>query len=81
MLSTEAPVMSEIDLSSEPIRRLTPPRQRGAIGRMWHDIIYVVKRERKWWLLPLIVVLLAIAALLVVAALAGPLAPFIYPLL
>ena len=49
--------------------------------RLAADILFVSKRDRKLWLLPLIALLLALAGLLTFAALAGPLAPFIYPLL
>ncbi len=49
--------------------------------RLVSDILFVSKRDRKWWLLPLIVMLLLLAGLLAFAALSGPLAPFIYPLL
>ena len=41
----------------------------------------VIRRERKFWLIPLILVLLVVVALLVLAGSAGPLAPFLYPLL
>ena len=49
--------------------------------RLAADVLFVSKRDRKWWLLPLIILLLALAGLLTFAAVAGPLAPFIYPLL
>lgn len=55
--------------------------RRGWFGRLCADIMFVAKRDRKWWLLPLIILLLGLAALLVFSTLAGPLAPFIYPLL
>jgi len=45
------------------------------------DVLYVAKRDKKIWLLPLIILMLLFAALLAIAVLAGPLAPFIYPLL
>jgi len=45
------------------------------------DLLFVSKRDRTWWLLPLIILLLALAGLLTFAAVTGPLAPFIYPLL
>lgn len=57
--------------------RQTKVQRRGLIGDMW----YVIKRERKWWLIPLIVILLIVVALLVLVGSAGPLAPFLYPLL
>ena len=49
--------------------------------RLLSDVFFVVRRENKWWLLPLIVILLLLAGILLLATLAGPLAPFIYPLL
>jgi hypothetical protein len=52
-------------------------RSRGLVGDMW----LVIRRERKFWLVPLIVVLLAVVGLLVLAGTAGPLAPFLYPLM
>lgn len=45
------------------------------------DVLYVVRRERKWWLVPLLVALFAAAGLMLLAGAAGPLAPFIYPFL
>ena len=45
------------------------------------DVLYVIKRERKWWLVPLLVVLFAAAGLMLLVGVAGPLAPFIYPFL
>ncbi len=44
------------------------------------DIFFVATRDKKWWLIPLVLFVLVIALVLVIAALAGPLAPFIYPL-
>ena len=44
------------------------------------DIILVANREKKWWLVPLLVVVTLLATILIVGALAGPLAPFIYPM-
>jgi Family of unknown function (DUF5989) len=41
----------------------------------------LIKRERKFWLIPLIAILLLVIGLLVLAGSAGPLAPFLYPLL
>jgi hypothetical protein len=52
-------------------------RRRGLLG----DMLFVIKRERKWWLIPLIVVLLVVIGLMLLAGSAGPLAPFLYPLL
>lgn len=51
--------------------------RRGLFGDMW----LLIKRDRKFWLIPLIVILLSVVALLVLAGSAGPLAPFLYPLL
>ena len=48
---------------------------------MLGDIFFVAKHDKKWWWLPLLVLLLGMAALLAFAVIAGPLAPFIYPLL
>jgi hypothetical protein len=56
-------------------------RRQGWFSRLMRDVLFVVQRERKWWLLPLILLVLMLAALLIFAAAAGPLAPFIYPLL
>jgi hypothetical protein len=82
-----------IDQQSEPVvvnRAMGPgtppgpvlrPARRGWFARLFADILFVVRRDRKWWLLPLILLLLVLAALVVFAALSGPLAPFIYPLL
>jgi uncharacterized protein DUF5989 len=58
-----------------------PPRRMGWFRRLLSDLMFVVVRDRKWWAVPLLMVLLLLAALLFVAAAAGPLAPFIYPLL
>ncbi len=60
--------------------KVNPPkntRRRGLIGDMW----LLIRRERKFWLIPLIVILLLVIGLLVLAGSAGPLAPFLYPLL
>lgn len=56
------------------------PRQRW-IGRLLADLWHVAGREKKWWLMPLVLLLLVIVGMMVAAALTGPLAPFIYPLL
>jgi len=45
-----------------------------------NDIFYVAKRDKKIWIVPLIVLLVIMGAMLIMATLAGPLAPFIYPL-
>ena len=58
------------------VERKTNTR-RGLLGDMW----MVIRRERKFWLIPLIVVLLIVVLLLLLAGSAGPLAPFLYPLL
>ncbi|HYC48370.1 MAG TPA: DUF5989 family protein [Burkholderiales bacterium] len=52
-------------------------KQRGLVGDLW----LLVKRERKWWLIPLLIVLFGVVALMLLAGSAGPLAPFLYPLL
>ena len=57
------------------------PHRSGWFTRICADIIFIAKRDKKWWLLPLVVLLLIMAALLAFAAVAGPLAPFIYPVL
>ncbi len=49
----------------------------GLVSDIWH----VIKKERKYWIIPLLVLLFAIVGLLLAAGSAGPLAPFIYPLL
>jgi len=55
-------------------------RRKGGLRGLISDVLFVAKRDKKWWLLPLIILLLLMAALLVFAAVLGPLAPFIYPL-
>lgn len=57
------------------------PRRIGWFRRLCADVLFVAKRDKKWWLLPLILLILLLAGLLVFATLAGPLAPFVYPLL
>jgi hypothetical protein len=62
------------------VTKVNPPkntRRRGLIGDMW----LLIKRDRKFWLIPLIAILLLVIGLLVLAGSAGPLAPFLYPLL
>jgi hypothetical protein len=61
-------------------KRQTLHARRGWFRRLFADLLFVSKRDRKWWLLPLILLLLILAALLVLAVALGPLAPFIYPL-
>lgn len=65
--------------NTTPVKH-TQPRRRGGIRGLVSDVFFVAKRDKKWWLLPLIILLLLMAALLVFAAVLGPLAPFIYPL-
>lgn len=55
--------------------------RRGWVRRLVSDLITVAREERKWWLLPLLALVVILAGLLLIAALAGPLAPFFYPLL
>jgi hypothetical protein len=64
-----------------PERDKARPARRGWMGRLFSDVLFVVKREKRWWLLPLIILMLLLAALLIVAAASGPVAPFIYPFL
>lgn len=52
----------------------------GSLRRVLIDVLFVARREKKLWLSPLILVVLLLAALLAIATLAGPLAPFVYPL-
>ena len=56
-------------------------RRKGWLHRLLIDVFFVAKRDKTWWLLPLILLLLMLAGLLGIAALSGPLAPFIYPVL
>lgn len=56
-------------------------RRRGWFRRFVSDLFVMARTEKKWWLLPLLLLLLVVAGLMVAAALTGPLAPFIYPLL
>jgi hypothetical protein len=55
--------------------------RKGWFRRLFGDLFFATRRDRKWWLLPLIILLLILAALLLFAMALGPLAPFIYPLL
>ena len=55
--------------------------RRGSFLRLFSDLLFTTRRDRKWWLLPLILLLLILAGLLLFAVALGPLAPFIYPLL
>ncbi len=45
------------------------------------DVWFVVKKEKKFWIIPLLVILFVVIGLMLAAGSAGPLAPFIYPLL
>lgn len=56
-------------------------QRRGWLRRFVSDLFVMARTEKKWWLMPLLVLLLVVAGVMVAAALAGPLAPFIYPLL
>jgi hypothetical protein len=56
-------------------------QRRGWFRRFVSDLFVMARTEKKWWLLPLLLLVLAVAGLMVAAALTGPLAPFIYPLL
>lgn len=73
--------MSSTPVEPQRERRAALPARRGWLGRLFADILFVTKRDRKWWMLPLLLLLLAFAGLIMFAAAAGPLAPFIYPLL
>ncbi len=71
-----------VNVTARPADKMPArPARRGWLGRLCADMLFVVKRDKKWWLLPLIMLLLVLAALLVFSATVGPLAPFIYPLL
>jgi hypothetical protein len=59
----------------------SPSARKGWLARMVNDIFFVAKRDKKWLLLPLILLLLILTALFAMAMLAGPLAPFVYPIL
>lgn len=50
------------------------------IKQLLSDIFYIAKRDKKWWLIPLVLTLIGIGGCIAVATLAGPIAPFIYPL-
>jgi hypothetical protein len=69
----------------ESTKVMDPPRRvvhrTGWFRRLATDVFFVAKRDKTWWTLPLILLLLVIAGLLAFVTLAGPLAPFIYPLL
>jgi Family of unknown function (DUF5989) len=72
------------NLNSDPLtlgKSQKLPARVGWFRRLCADIIYVARRDRMWWFLPLIVLLLIMAGLLALATLAGPVAPFLYPLL
>jgi hypothetical protein len=55
--------------------------RKGWVRRLLGDAFFVVRRDRKWWVVPLLIVLLILTALFFIAAVSGPLAPFLYPLL
>ncbi len=50
---------------------------RRGVARLFRDL----RERRLLWLVPLVLVLLLLAVLLAILASAGPLAPFLYPLL
>lgn len=56
-------------------------RRVGWFRRLFSDLFTLARTDRKWWLLPLLLTLVVITLLMLFAALTGPLAPFIYPLL
>jgi hypothetical protein len=56
-------------------------RSAGALQRLVSDLFSMARAEKKWWLLPMVLLVLVIAGLMAAAALTGPLAPFLYPLL
>lgn len=60
-------------------------RPRGAgitivLGSLWR-VVAAMFRERVGWLLPLFIGLAVVALIISLISVAGPLAPFIYPLL
>jgi hypothetical protein len=68
--------------SGNVLRESNLPRRRiGWFRRLMADVFFVAKRDRTWWILPLVLLLFLIGGLLAFVTLAGPLAPFIYPLL
>jgi hypothetical protein len=66
--------------TSNNSRTRTPAKRAGWTRRLFTDIMFVARRDRKLLLLPLIGVILLLAALIVFGTALGPLAPFIYPL-
>jgi hypothetical protein len=68
-------------ISTTSPARIKRGQRKGWLRQVLGDIAFVARRERKIWLAPLILFLLLIAVLFGLASLAGPLAPFIYPLL
>jgi hypothetical protein len=56
-------------------------RRTGWFRRLLTDVFFVAKRDRTWWMLPLVLLILLLGGLLAFVTMAGPLAPFIYPLL
>jgi Family of unknown function (DUF5989) len=73
--------MQPRELRMSELKRQTVRARKGWFRRLFGDLLFVAKRDRKWWTLPLILLLLILAALLVFAVALGPLAPFIYPFL
>ena len=67
--------------TEQPSQKQPLPPRVGWLRRLVGDVFFVAKRDKKWWLMPLIFLLFSLAALIGLATLAGPLAPFIYPLL
>jgi hypothetical protein len=84
MASSNRPAAGQKDTETSaktpdaPRNRVSRP---GWLSRMLRDIFFVARRDKKWLLLPLILFLLILAVVLAMAAMAGPLAPFIYPIL
>jgi hypothetical protein len=77
-------VVAPVETEQQPIElRSTQSNfaRRGILRGLGADIVYVISRDKKWWLLPLLIVLLLLAVILAISAVAGPLAPFLYPLL
>ena len=73
------PAGQESTKMMDPSRRAV--RRSGWFRRMWSDVFFVARRDKTWWMLPLVLLLLVVGGLLAFVTLAGPLAPFIYPLL
>lgn len=73
--------MTEHAPGAPHVARPTTHKRQSAFRRLISDLFSMARAERKWWLLPLLITLVVITLLMMVAAIAGPLAPFIYPLL